>query len=421
MKTTLNKLLQDREDRDAFENNLLKKHQDITLVTVKSNYPGAHKNTIESHLIAYTIFLEVIKLLDVESIHSTMTSEGLIFFIASKMNAKEIKTITTNCEDTHALGRLADIDVRTNFKIYSRADFNILPRKCFLCDNDAVLCVRNRTHKLCDVLEFIDNKVYKAMFQNAVNENKTVVLANISTAALLEELCRPLGFGCVTVNSSGSHSDMNFLMMLQCFPIIKKAVMELKQNHIENFFSLREYGKVFEAKIFNLTNSVNTYKGALFLLLILNACVLLCDDFSKLSNTIADFCKPLSEDFKNLKCSEVSLESFNKYGEYGIRGEALNGFENHFKTYLPMLENKTPMEKIILKIIFDTHDTTTIKRGGYKKLEEIRKMAKKANTPEEIKELNDFCVANNLSTGGTADKIIVLYSLYLIKHFYYNS
>ncbi|UTC82462.1 citrate lyase holo-[acyl-carrier protein] synthase [Treponema denticola] len=423
-------LLEKREKTDFFEKELLSRFPFKTLVVIRANIPGGKKGSIESNWIVYRIFLECKKkMAPLKIFHSYTDEEGLIFFLIVDAPPLEVKALSIKIEDDEALGRLADIDVLTAKKLFSRNDFSHenKRRKCFLCEKDAVICARNRTHSQKEIMDFILKKVHEDWFYDG---DIFELLGNLTESSLLAELCRPLGFGCVTANSQGSHRDMDFLLMLKCIPLIGSAIKNLSGKDCESFEALREYGKKQEKKLFDLTGGVNTYKGALFLLLILNACTFRIikekKAFTDLSKEIADFSLPLKKDFELKACSPSSLQAFNNLGSGGVRGLALSGFAEHFQNWLPLYK-KTFSEggdfvKIIVKMIETTCDTTIIKRKGEKALLEVQKKAHSLLCIEEgpaqeraIKEFSEWCEKNNISTGGTADKIIILYNLKLIR------
>ena len=348
----------------------------------------------------------------------------------------EVKALSIKIEDDESLGRLADIDVLTAEKLFSRNDFpqRNERRKCFLCEKDAVICARSRAHSQKEIMDFILKKVHKDWSYDLSNDGDIFeLLGNLTESSLLAELCRPLGFGCVTANSQGAHKDMDFLLMLKCIPLIGNAIKNLSEKDCESFEALREYGKKQEKKLFDLTGGVNTYKGALFLLLILNACTFRIikekKTFADLSKEIADFSLPLKKDFELKACSPASLQAFNNLGSGGVRGLALSGFAEHFQNWLPLYK-KTFSEggdfvKIIVKMIETTCDTTIIKRKGEKALLEVQKKAQellcinyKPVKEIAITEFSAWCEKNNISTGGTADKIIILYNLELVREIF---
>lgn len=423
-------LLEKREKTDSFEKELLSRFPFKTLVVIRANIPGGKKGSIESNWIVYRIFLECKKKMSpLKIFHSYTDEEGLIFFLIVDAPPLEVKALSIKIEDDEPLGRLADIDVLTAEKLFSRNDFpqNNERRKCFLCEKDAVICARSRAHSQKEIMDFILKKVHEDWsYDGDIFE----LLGNLTESSLLTELCRPLGFGCVAANSQGSHKDMDFLLMLKCIPLIGSAIKNLSEEDCESFEALREYGKKQEKKLFDLTGGVNTYKGALFLLLILNACTFRIikekKAFTDLSKEIAAFSLPLKKDFELKACSPSSLQAFNNLGSGGVRGLALSGFAEHFQNWLPLYK-KTFSEggdfvKIIVKMIETTCDTTIIKRKGEKALLEVQKKAQellciKDKSIQEIAitEFSAWCEKNNISTGGTADKIIILYNLKLIR------
>jgi len=426
-------LLEKREKTDSFEKELLSRFPFKTLVVIRANMPGGKKGSIESNWIVYRIFLECKKkMAPLKIFHSYTDEEGLIFFLIVDAPPLEVKALSIKIEDDEALGRLADIDVLTAKKLFSRNDFphENKRRKCFLCEKDAVICARSRAHSQKEIMNFILKKVHEDWsYDGDIFE----LLGNLTESSLLAELCRPLGFGCVTANSQGSHKDMDFLLMLKCIPLIGSAIKNLSGKDCESFEALREYGKKQEKKLFDLTGGVNTYKGALFLLLILNACTFRIikekKAFTDLSKEIANFSLPLKKDFELKACSPSSLQAFNNLGSGGVRGLALSGFAEHFQNWLPLYK-KTFSEggdfvKIIVKMIETTCDTTIIKRKGEKALLEVQKKAHSLLCIEEgpaqeraIKEFSEWCEKNNISTGGTADKIIILYNLELVREIF---
>lgn len=430
-------LLEKREKTDFFEKELLSRFPFKTLVVIRANMPGGKKGSIESNWIVYRIFLECKKkMAPLKIFHSYTDEEGLIFFLIVDAPPLEVKALSIKIEDDESLGRLADIDVLTVEKLFSRNDFpqKNKRRKCFLCEKDAVICARSRAHSQKEIMNFILKKVHEDWSYDLSNDGDIFeLLGNLTESSLLAELCRPLGFGCVTANSQGSHKDMDFLLMLKCIPLIGSAIKNLSGKDCESFEALREYGKKQEKKLFDLTGGVNTYKGALFLLLILNACTFRIikekKAFTDLSKEIADFSLPLKKDFELKACSPSSLQAFNNLGSGGVRGLALSGFAEHFQNWLPLYK-KTFSEgeafvKIIVKMIETTCDTTIIKRKGEKALLEVQKKAHSLLCIEEgpaqeraIKEFSEWCEKNNISTGGTADKIIILYNLKLIREIF---
>lgn len=434
-------LLEAREKTDLFEKELLSRFYPFSLAVIRANVPGEHKGFIESNWIVYRIFLECKKRMrPVKIFHSYTDEEGLIFFLIVDMHPYDLKVLSVKIETEEKLGRLADIDILNSEKLFSRSDIQINSyprRKCFICKKDAIICSRNRSHSKKEIIDFILKMVHSDWhleeLENARYLNDSLifkVLGKLTESSLLSELCRSLSCGCVTANGAGSHKDMDFLLMLNCIPLIGDAIKSLKEVDCASFEALRKYGEKVEKNLFDLTKGVNTYKGALFLLLILNACTFQNlknkKDFYSLRKEISDFSIPVKKDFEQKNCSSASLKAFKNLGSEGVRGLVLSGFDEHFKTWLPLFERGEDFFKIILKMIKSTCDTTIIKRKGENILFEVQKKAQEILSEKDQKkqihkmmEFSYLCEKNNISTGGTADKIIILYNLYLIKNLQY--
>ena len=147
-----------REKRDAFERDLMEKTEG-TLITLRSNYPGIDKR--DTH--ATMVVKEMEKLLQVEfkilSREETSTKEGLMVYLLTQEEPDMVKRFCIQVEDHHPLGRLADLDVRTSLKSWSRQDFQRRRRKCYLCDKEAVVCSRSQAHDLDELLAFFHKTV----------------------------------------------------------------------------------------------------------------------------------------------------------------------------------------------------------------------------------------------------------------------
>ena len=408
-------MLLERERRDKFELDILNSYENTTLITIKSNYPGKNKNTFESHYVCVHFFKKCKSFFPPLKVFSRLSVEGLLLFILTTENPNTVKQKTILLEDTEMLGRFIDIDVRTKDIYFSRADFNIPPRKCYICDKNAVICVRNRTHQTESLCNFFYEHVKMFLFFNC-----TIIecLSNIVFIAMLEELCREYSFGCVNANTSGSHTDMDFFLMLEGIEVVSESVKALNEKTTKSFFSLREHGKIFEKKLFEKCNGINTYKGAHFLILILSAAVLNCTHFKNIPQFITKFSQPCKLDFNNANLNKPvsSSEYFNHFA-LGIRNEALTGFKNHFDFFLPLLEKGASDLELTTKILEYTYDTTTIKRGNLFELKKIQSMAKRATSKDSQKKIHEYCIQKKLSTGGVADNFIITKMLFFIKNF----
>lgn len=129
-----------------------------TLVVVRVNIPGPNKKSIWSE----KLFKEAVKAVEstckinaiaLEDVTSALTQFGetpeyvSIFYVAQ--NADLVKKLCVQEEETHALGRIFDIDVYdAQGRALTREDLKESVRKCYLCDQPAYECARGRKHDL---------------------------------------------------------------------------------------------------------------------------------------------------------------------------------------------------------------------------------------------------------------------------------
>ena len=82
--------------------------------------------------------------------------DGPVFFISAKTNAMEIKKLCVEAEEVLPGGRILDIDVMdTDGTTIGRSDLMLPPRKCFICENPAAICVSRRIHSTNEISKFV--------------------------------------------------------------------------------------------------------------------------------------------------------------------------------------------------------------------------------------------------------------------------
>lgn len=100
-------------------------------------------------------------------------------------------------EERDRLGRIFDIDViDVNGSKLSRDE----PRKCFICDNAAAACARNRSHTAAE-LERVVNGLIRCFYSDRI--------AQIAYDALILEVETTPKPGLVDSANSGAHDDMD--------------------------------------------------------------------------------------------------------------------------------------------------------------------------------------------------------------------
>ena len=72
---------------------------------------------------------------------------NIAFLVLDKNEAEKIKKILIAFEEEKEYGRILDLDLfDANNKLLSRQDLGYAPRKCLLCDKEAIFCIKNRSH-----------------------------------------------------------------------------------------------------------------------------------------------------------------------------------------------------------------------------------------------------------------------------------
>ena len=158
----LEEMLQCRERRAHIQNTLLNRYHS-PILSFTMNIPGPVKVTDTLHrafkeacaLIFDLLAQPPYTIAETLEINEKTGDELMICFTG---DAKALKKLTTNLEDTHPLGRLFDIDIiDTDGLKLSRAVY----RTCLICDGQAQVCTHSRRHSV----EEMQNKI-EAMLSN---------------------------------------------------------------------------------------------------------------------------------------------------------------------------------------------------------------------------------------------------------------
>lgn len=389
-------ILDNREEKNRFIQTLTNNYQVITL---KANIPGINKNTNEAYLLI-TYFNQILLKKGYQKSNTLNGADGPMYIYLTNKD-KDVKDEMVKIEEENVLGRFVDIDV-FNGSISNNRGFL---RKCYLCDKPAFVCSRNKEHTMEEITLYIQKNIEKELVK---------IVKLMCDEAILEELNLHPKFGLVTPYTNGSHSDMNYELMVNAKNAILDSFVEMflagyKNNDIKKIFALsRQIGIDAEKKMFKATNNINAYKGLIFDLgLIVSA---LGYKLSHLNQCIDIFeiIKQMTKGITNeLKCGN---ETFGKYAyqTYNIGGarlEAENGFPHVQKLIKDNLDNTASL----IYLISNIDDTVLLKRcGTYQKYLDIKiKFKELVISDSSINDLNKYCINNNLSFGGAADLLIV--------------
>ncbi len=161
LEISLPDLLTSRDARQARQQEWIGLHQ-VTLISFTVVYPGAVK---DSHLVRH-IFNQGLNALKQVALcrqwvllsqQSFPLKTGPECLVAVDANAVEVKKALIEAEELSPVGRLWDFDVfDAQGQQFSRSQLNLPPRRCLICENEAKVCARHRTHPLNEIFNQIE-------------------------------------------------------------------------------------------------------------------------------------------------------------------------------------------------------------------------------------------------------------------------
>lgn len=159
-------MLNARDERYEKQNALLVQFPGRSLLVVTMNIPGDVKNSgpiAEVFESAVSLVDQLLAPYSVEHVSTLKEKTGNEAYYVVDIPARELKRLMLEVEEGHAQGRLFDLDVlyiaedegESAVRKVSRGDFEIEPRRCFVCDKDAKACARSRAHTTDEMKEAI--------------------------------------------------------------------------------------------------------------------------------------------------------------------------------------------------------------------------------------------------------------------------
>ena len=444
MEVTLLEMLEARERRALRQRELLNQYG-RTMVCFTMNIAGPVKNSplirrgyaIGKKLLRQQLGVAGIGVAYFEEIQEKTGNEA-IFLLDTEPLA--VKQVTVEIEDHAPIGRLFDMDVLCpDGRKVDRQELGREGRKCLICGGMAQACARSRTHAVPELQE----KTRKILADALLREDCQTA-ARLASQALLYEVAATPKPGLVDRENSGSHRDMDFFTfqasVAALYPYFYRCVEIGRQtaDAKETFRRLRLPGKMAEGEMLHATAGVNTHKGAIF------SMGILCGALGRLErrqwsdpNAILAECAAMTEglvsqDYVNLTpetAKTAGQKLYLQYGITGVRGQAEAGFPVVLKVGLPKLEAALAAGKSIneagcaalLAMLADTVDTNMIHRGGYEQAKEtsenLKNLLGKEPFPskETLESLDGEFIRRNLSPGGTADLLALVYLLHFLK------
>lgn len=165
--TTLFEVMDFRERKAGIQEEMRAHCPDGIVVSLGMNIPGP----VKSGPLIYEAFLEgkrslesLIKTQKGTVMQTAVLEENAgyaVVYLLYGADGKVMKKEAVALEETHALGRLFDIDVvGQDGSLLTRVQAGAAKRRCLICGKDAKVCGRNRTHNIKElqdkVLEIIE-------------------------------------------------------------------------------------------------------------------------------------------------------------------------------------------------------------------------------------------------------------------------
>lgn len=433
MEVSLLQILEAREQRVIRQQKLLQHKK--TLICFTMNIAGPVKNTpliTECFQIGHQQLTGLVQVVHHELHIAPTGCEG---YYVVESDPLQVKKLTAGLEDHFPAGRLFDMDVlRPDGQKVSREQLGLPPRKCLLCEQDAVICGRSRSH----TVEQLQNKTQK-LLQDAVWDRKSEQLGALAVQSLLYEVCTTPKPGLVDRNNSGSHRDMDIFSFMASAAALQPYFVRCARigfetstlSPAETFARLRLPGCLAEQDMYHATGGVNTHKGAIFTL------GLLCGAAGRLDTTIPasilDEVRLMTlgltaQDFSGVTPENAATNGqmlFARYGITGVRGQAeagfpavLRGLEIFRQGLAQGLSLNDAGCATLLHLLVATEDTNLISRStietGRKITEQIAALLQTEPYPSQatLLQLDETFAAQNLSPGGSADLLAAVYFLH---------
>lgn len=446
---TLEEMLLARDTRVERQQKILREFP-YTLICFTLNIAGPYKQfplSLETFSEGKKQILSYLHSNRCKIIKSIFVNEktGCEGYFSVDTDAVSIKKFMVTIEESSPLARLFDIDVlNLDGSKISRSSLGYKSRNCLICNRNAQVCARSRTHSV----EELTQKTLELM-QTYFNGKYADGIAQTATRALLYEVCVTPKPGLVDRWNNGAHQDMNIFTFIDSsvtlIPFFREFTLKgLTCEHEDPrllYQELKYTGKQAEEAMMKSTGGINTHKGAIFSLGILCAALgfLHKNNISYHPDVVLDLCRRMTADSVSEDLSHITEQTafthgekiYSKFGITGVRGEAASGYESVRKYGLPMLKwllaqgisLNDACVITLLNLIANVQDTNVLSRTGYQHKEirlEIAHTIKAMNSSSKsithsAQQLNDDFVQANISPGGCADLLAFTLMLYFLE------
>ena len=439
MEATMQEILDARENRARKQKELLSLYQK-PLLCFSMNIPGPEKWNADisaGFTVGNLLLRDALGSARILRFEKTQSSAGCEAYYVVDISAWQLKQIAIQTEATDPIGRLFDMDVLdAQGQHLSRADLGLEPRKCLLCDQDARICARSRSHGLVRLQEKTNT-----LLHIAATEWLSEYIAASAYIALIQEVNTTPKPGLVDRNNQGAHKDMGIAHFLASADALRPYFCRFaKEGYLtktlpaqEAFRTIRKIGKEAEKAMLQATGGINTHKGAIF------SMGLLCAASGRIPphlwsvETLLGECAAMTKgivasDFAKITKSTAKTTGerlFAEYGITGVRGQAEAGFPAVKEIGFPIfqaalrrgLSHNDAGCVALLHMSAVTDDTNLIHRCSRPQqlalCQRLRQMLKEDPYPQthSILALDREFIDRNLSPGGCADLLAMVFFL----------
>ncbi|MDU2066379.1 MAG: triphosphoribosyl-dephospho-CoA synthase CitG [Sporomusaceae bacterium] len=420
-----------------------------TLVSITINMPGSIKDSWYSkELLDFAVakVTEQAPVLAAETVYLATGPEALLSVDAPGASVKEI---CATIEGASSFGRLLDIDVFTaEGELLSAREQRGL-RRCFVCNEPALFCMREASHSQADIRQGVEKLLYAFLAERSKKFRvQTAEIGALAVEAMLYEVSCTPSPGLVNRYHSGAHQDMDFYTFMASSAALSSYMTRFAEagwqfpGELSQLLPvLRLIGIEAEQAMFRSTQGVNTQKGLIFSLGIVAAAAGYlqrqgknCEEF--LYKAVATVTQGLvaKELAGRITRPEEKLTAGERlYKEYqvaGIRGEMEAGLPAIRQHAMPQLKQSLDkglslndaLGETLLCLMTCVDDTTVMNRHSPEVMrcwvkEQVEPiftaggLATKAGKVQ-YQAMEDLFVKKNISPGGAADLLAVTWFLY---------
>lgn len=359
---------------------------------------------------------------------------GCEWTFAVDADATALKAICVSVEEATTIGRLFDMDVIAESGVKAERS---VQRGCIVCGEAGRGCAASRRHSVEEL-----QAATKTILTDFFLAQDAAFVADRAVSSLIEEVNTTPKPGLVDRRNNGSHNDMDLSLFYRsaeslndyfsdCFSIGHRTASERPET---TFLQLRARGLEAERAMFEVTDGVNTHKGAVYSFGVLcGALGRLWDGVFPIAdlNTLLSECPELvhrsaAVDFLNVLEDTAGLRCYREYRLAGVRGEVESGFASVARYGLPAFESalngglnaNDAGVYALLHLVAHVGDTALFHRGGADGATFAADAARALiesdafPTTADVEALDDAFIERNLSPGGCADLLAVTYFLH---------